>query len=403
MTRRVETVALCVALVVLVWVVLHLGWYRHGQIVDYPVYRTYGDDIVHHDLIPYRDFRPEYPPAALVVFALPSLLDAHYNGTFQVVMAVCALAATLGALALGGLRAAVPTAVAPLLLGSLVLSRFDLWPAALAILGVVALVRRRHTTSAVLLGTAFAAKLWPVVLVPLALILLWRRVGRRPALAWLGVAAATAAVWFLPFVALSPAGVAHSFHEQLARPLQIESFGASVLIAMHHLVGSPLHVVSSYGSQNLAGPGAAAAAAGTSAVAALCVVAAWLLFAAGEPTVERLLVASATAIAALIAFGKVFSPQFLLWLVPFVPLGGSAVALTLYGGALVLTQVYFPERYWRLIFTLAPTESWIVFARDLAVVGVFVTLVYGSQRAIAASRAEASSAVSVRSGARTSG
>jgi len=57
------------------------------------------------------------------------------------------------------------------------------------------------------LGTAFAAKLWPAVLAPLVVVWLVRTRGPRAAAQWATAAVATAAAWFLPFVALSPAGV----------------------------------------------------------------------------------------------------------------------------------------------------------------------------------------------------
>src|SRR5439155_125555 len=89
-------------------------------------------------------------------------------------------------------------------------------------------------------------------------------------------AVATAAAWFLPFVALSPAGVGHAFHSQFARPLQLESLAGSLLIAAHEAAGTTLHVTSSFGSQNLSGPGThAAAVATTIAVVALLFVLVW--------------------------------------------------------------------------------------------------------------------------------
>ena len=62
------------------------------------------------------------------------------------------------------------------------------------------------------------------------------------ALVALGVCCAVVALVFLPFVALSPGGVVWSLRRQLDRPLQIESLGAAVLIALHHAVGMPLGV-----------------------------------------------------------------------------------------------------------------------------------------------------------------
>ena len=71
--------------------------------------------------------------------------------------------------------AAFYVALGPLLVGSLILSRFDLWPALLATASLVLLVRGRHLSGWALLGAAVAAKLWPLVLVPLALVWSIRR------------------------------------------------------------------------------------------------------------------------------------------------------------------------------------------------------------------------------------
>jgi hypothetical protein len=130
---RVASAGFAVALVALTWVLLHLAWYPHGQIVDYGVYRNYGDLVVHRHAVPYRDFRLEYPPGALVVFVLPAYLEAHdFRAVFQAAMIVCHIGLVLAVLRVAGRRAAAFAAVAPLLLGSVVLSRFDLWPTALA-------------------------------------------------------------------------------------------------------------------------------------------------------------------------------------------------------------------------------------------------------------------------------
>jgi uncharacterized membrane protein len=380
---RVASAALAVALCALVWVLLHLAWYGHAQLTDYGVYQRYGDAMVHSSQTPYVDFHPEYPPAAMPVFALPAVFDHHfeYRHVFELLMALCYTALVLCVLAVAGRASAALAAVAPLVLGSVVLSRFDFWPAALVAGAVAALLRRRPILSGALLGTAFAAKLWPAVLVPLLAVWLWRNEGRRAVGRWLAAALATAAAWFVPFAVLAPGGVAHAFHEQFARPLQIESLGASILIALRHAFGTSLHMVGSFGSQNVAGPGVHAVTVATTVVEALAVLVVWIVFARGTPSVERLLVSCAAAVAALIAFGKVYSPQFAIWLIPFVALLRSVTARVLFIAALVLTQVYFPKRYWRYAIGFHPAESWVVLARNMLVVALFtvlaVTLVRG--------------------------
>ena len=91
--------------------------------------------------------------------------------------------------------AAFYVALGPLLVGSLILSRFDLWPALLATASLVLLVRGRHLSGWALLGAAVAAKLWPLVLVPLALAWSIRR--GRPLAPFAGAAVLLAVT--LPF------------------------------------------------------------------------------------------------------------------------------------------------------------------------------------------------------------
>jgi uncharacterized membrane protein len=375
----VKAALVAVALVAAVWGVLHIGWYGHSQIVDYGVYQQYGDEVVKNHSVPYRDFQLEYPPGALPVFIAPALLERFdYRTVFQLLMAACLVGAVLASFAIAGPWAAVLTAVAPLALGSVVLSRFDLWPAALTVLALAAALRRYWAVSAVVIGTAFAAKLWPAVLIPLVAIWIARSDGGRAAGRWLGIAAGTAAAWFLPFVLLSPGGVAHSFHAQFARPLQLESLGASLLITWHHVIGTPLYVESSYGSQNLIGAGTHAMAIVTSVVGVLALAAIYVAFARGTSEVGDLLRYAVAAVAVTLAFGKVFSPQFLIWLIPLVPLvrGRRGFwATSLFFTALVLTQLWFPERYWQLANHFALAQSRELLARNVAVLALTVVLV----------------------------
>lgn len=352
------------------WGVAHAFFWSHGQIVDTPTYQRYGDAIVHGGQVPYRDFALEYPPGALPAFVLPSLTSG-YDATFGWLMAGCGLAVLPLVQAVRPL-AVWFVAVSPVLIGSLVYTRFDLWPALLAVAAVVALVRDRHSLGFALLGAAFAVKLWPAVLVPLALVWTWRRRrSLRPALA--GVAVALLA--FLPFAALAPHGLWESLRRQASRPLQVESLGSSLLVELHLRE----HVVTSYGSQNLAGSGAHAAAAVSTAAQVAALVAVWVLFARGPAERDRFLRHSAGAVAAFIAFGKVFSPQFLIWLVPLVPLvrGRRGVAATgLLTAALVLTQIWFPWRYWHYGLDLHRGLGAVVLARDLSVVALLVVLAW---------------------------
>ena len=267
--------------------------------------------------------------------------------------------------------------VAPLALGSVVLSRFDLWPAVITVMALVAFLASADRLGAGLLGVAVAAKLYPAVLVPLAAAWVWRRSGRREAVVAGAVFGAVVGAIVLPFVVVAPEGLAASAWRQLARPLQIEALGAAVLVSLHHLAGLGLDVRTSSGSQNVAGAHAVAVGAAHSVLQAAVLVWLWLRFARGPAEPERLIRYSAAAVLAFVALGKVLSPQFLIWLIPLVPLVAGRrglAASALVGAALVLTQLWFPSRYWEYAGGVDGTVTAIVLARDLVLVAALVIL-----------------------------
>ncbi len=78
---------------------------------------------------------------------------------------------------------------------------------------------------------------------------------------------------------------------------------------------------------------------------------------------------------AFIVLGKLLSPQFLIWLVPLVPLvrgRRGAAASALLAAAFVMTQVFFPSRYSEYVFHLH--LAGLVLARNLVLIGLLVLL-----------------------------
>jgi len=380
-----------VAVFVGTWTVLHYGFYTHRQIIDTPVYQHYGNEIA-DGKVPYRDFALEYPPGALPMFALPGLVShggqnqdvkPAFRRTFETLMWMCgAIALIAMALTIRVVGGALwpPllfAALAPLALGTVILSRFDLWPAALASAALAALVSTRFRLGHVLLGLATAAKFYPGVLVPLAVAYVWKRRGRHEALVCLALTLGVFALVVVPFLVLAPHGVWHSVRVQLERPLQVESLGAAFLLVAHNVFGFALAGETSHGSQNIAGGAAHAVALVSSIVQAAVLAWIWWAYARGPATASALVRASAAAICAFVAFGKVLSPQFLIWLIPVVPLvrgrrGLWASVLLL--AAVVLTQVWFPFRYFRLALDFEAGLSWVLLARDLVLVSLVLVL-----------------------------
>jgi uncharacterized membrane protein len=215
------------------------------------------------------------------------------------------------------------------------------------------------------------------VLAPIAVAYVWRREGKREALVCAAAMVAVVALAFAPFLLLAPGGLVHSLWDQASRPLQIESLGAGLLLVAHHVFGTSITMESSHGSQNLAGsaPDLLATAQFVLQIAALAAV--WALFARGPASRDRLLLASGAALVVFIALGKVLSPQFLIWLIPVIPLVRGRRGLTAAGllaSALVLTQLWFPYRYWTLVLHFGALQSWLVLARDLVLVALLLVL-----------------------------
>jgi hypothetical protein len=384
------TLAVGLGLLTASWGALHLPPFDRYQIVDTPVYEEYGEAMAAGQM-PYRDFELEYPPGALPVFWLPTLGPAeHYRSIFEALMWICAgamlvfvvrAAAALGAAPrrLLGISAAV--GLFPLALGTVVLTRYDLWPAALTAAALAAVFSGRERRGLAVLGLAVAAKIYPLVLLPPLLIYLAKRRGRREALLGLGVFAAVLAVIVVPFALASPEGLADSVGRQLGRPLQIESLGASLLLAAHQLGLYDPIVVSTHGSQNLDGSLPDAFAAAQTVLQAAALVAVWALFARGPATPWRLAAASAGSVVVFVTFGKVLSPQFMIWLVPLVPLVLGRIGLAagaLLGAALVATHVWFPTRYWDLV-GLQPV-GWLALVRNGLLVALAVVLAVATAR-----------------------
>jgi uncharacterized membrane protein len=370
-----------------------ITWLEQGQLSDVPVYVRYAG-LVRGGAVPYRDFPFEYPPAALPALILPSYLSWSYATSFAVLMGVlgaaCIVAAALVLRAVDASAERIWAAllligVAPVVLGSLFDTRFDLWPTLLAVGAVVAIVQKRPVVSGALLGLGFAAKLWPAVLLPIAVAHLWRRRGRRSALAVVAAFLAVGAACFLPFAVLAPDGLHSMLSDQLSRPLQVESLGAAVLMAAQHLGMHPLATVSTHGAQALSGRGAGLAADLSTALELAGVLAVWILFARRRNADgEAVLLAAAAAVCVLVAFDKVLSPQYMIWLVPVVALvrgSRGIVAGVLLLAVLGLTQTWFPWHYWSLALDHSAPWSWYLLARDLALVALAGVLVLELSRA----------------------
>jgi uncharacterized membrane protein len=359
------------------------GLFRAARFRDVHLYERY-TGLLLHGQVPYRDFFVEYPPGALAVFVPADLATrSHYDAAFKTLMALCGIASlVLVAFLLLRLRATVRrlwtcvllVALSPVALGPISLNTYDAWPALLTVAALAALLTGRDLTAFALLGLAFAAKVYPIVLLPLALAWTWGLRGRRRALAGAAAFAIVAVLIIAPFLALAPRGLVESFRSQAARGLQIESLGAQLLVAAHHLdlytVRVAHHTQSAVTYDESGGlPQTLGAVSSVLQLVAVALVA-WL-YTRRRDDAQRLATAFAAAVAGFLAFTRFFSPQYLVWLIPLVLLVEGTAVWSALGVALVLDQVWF--FHYRSIAELG-ARSWFVLARDVCVVWLFLCL-----------------------------
>ena len=364
------------------------GLFRAERYRDVHLYGVYADRFLRGEL-PYRDVFVEYPPGAFAVFLPPAALPGGaYNVAFKSLMALCGIAAlfavvlVLVTLGLRGRRlyaAAALFALSPIAVGPISLNTYDLFPAALTVGALAAILRRRELLGFGLLGLAVTAKLYPLVLVVPALAFVWANLGRRRAAWSLAVLGGVVVAVLLPFAVLAPGGLWDSFHAQSSRGLQIESLGSAVLLAAHHLGFYEATVVrgaTGAATRDLAGSLPDALATSTLVLQVVAVLAVWFLFLREPRSPDRLVLAFAAAVTGFLVFNKFVSPQYLVWLIPLVlllPGRTGLLATGLVAASLVLAQIWF--FHYSRVFELERI-TWLVVARDAALLALYVLLLF---------------------------
>ncbi len=357
-------------------------WSGNGY-ADTGLYGLYGHRLLQGQL-PYRDFYMEFPPGALPALALPDLAHAHYIVAFHAFQFLCLalgivlVASILVRLGKSGWRlytAAALAGFAPALLGPISLNAFDSWPALLTVAAIALGVSGHNTAAGSMLGASAAAKLFGVLALPIMLVHAGRTGGRRAVLRTAGGFCVVSVIAWGPFAAIAPGGLGYSVKTQAQRGLQIESLFGSALTVGHRLGVYEAHVtIGKPFSVDLAGSLAHALSIVSSIFVFVAVVTLWRRHFDGAPTMERLLTAVVGVVVAFMTFGRVFSPQYLLWLVPLVPLVEGIAAAVLFALALGLTLIWarFPEPFGEM--TRLGPEDWAVLARNLTMIGLYVVL-----------------------------
>jgi hypothetical protein len=313
----------------------------------------------------------EYPPLTLSLFSLAMAAPLlYYQVAFAILMA-CAAILIYWLLLRFGPRGAGLACALYLVLGAWATAegRFDLVPAGLTLLCLIAAERQRWTLAYIALALAFLLKIYPLLLLP-ALFLaeqtiagrmhmppasltlktlpgeIWRALGGARQWHWENVLLFFGLILGISglFALLNFQG---AFVSQLSyfanRPIQIESTG-STLLWLARFFGHPTSVVYTFGSINV-----------LSDLGSRVALIFEVLFVLGYALVilwqwrGRLDIVQAFIALVLIFVitGKVFSPQYLIWLIPLLAYNGAFNRpwLILWSTISILTTVIYPYYY----------------------------------------------------------
>ncbi len=340
----------------------------------------------------------EYPPLSILPFSLtllPPLPD--FQSVFSWWMAGAVLLGYAGFLRFSTRRRGLAY-ILYLLIGAdaVLLARYDIVPALVTLAALWATERKRFTLAYLLLAAGILLKLYPAFLLPVVMIAQWRTQsaregttltgGLRARLAAIIHAQATKRVALGAGFCVALTGLGFAIAYVLAgtsaftgftyasdRPLQVESTPAS-LLWLGTLVGIPAHEDFSFLSLNYVGvldgmlkPFSALALLGG------CLWVYWRQ-ARGRLSIGQAFLA---CLCAVIVTNKIFSPQYLIWLLPIAATvdGFSLVWVTI----CLLTTLDFPILYGMRNPIWTVTYSWqfmpVVTLRN-------ALLVYATLRAI---------------------
>jgi uncharacterized membrane protein len=311
--------------------------------------------------LPYRDFTFEYPPLAAFFFLLPRLITDQYLyysilyhvevGIFLLIglWVVFDIARRLGK---SPWKLLLVYTLGVLAIGPILGEQFDIFPAVLTLLSLYFFWLGKDKTSWLLLALGTMLKIFPIVIAPIFLLIYLRN--HQYNRIWKGIITfgLTCLIVLSPFLFYSPSSLSNLLNYHAARGIQLESLYSSLL-----LIGNKMGIISvkpdfSAGSWNVVGQGSEIMANLSTylIIAGLVTVYGFIYgrIKPGKSQFSRIGAYSLLAVLVLLSFSKVLSPQYLIWLLPLVPLlfiHWRNVILMVFILIGIMTYSIFPLRY----------------------------------------------------------
>ncbi len=316
-------------------------------------------------LLPFSSSQPlhtlprEYPLLVLIPFSLALVAPMPlYHVAFASLMAVL-MSVTYFTLKYARTSGAALAFLFYVLLGcwSTAAGRFDLLPALLTLLALVYAEKHYWRCAFTLLALATMSKFYPLILIPPFFIAQqmnskerwhsWRR------LVPVGVFAAVCMALFLLSFSLNRDGTLAPLSYFQNRPIQIESLSASLLWLTSVSGRYTLTYTFDFGSRNVSSVLSPSISLTGTLLLLIGLMYTWWLQWRRKMTLPF---AALLTLLIVIVTGKVFSPQYLLWVAPLLAYVGEANRKWLlgWGGVSIVTTLIYPCLYERKYFAFLP-------------------------------------------------
>jgi len=362
-------------------------------------------DSIVHGILP----DVEYPPFAIVFLTVPRFFGDTPGGYEAAFVALTYVFFIIGLVLAGKFAkrfnysqyfAMLAYTVMMLLMLEFLLDRYDIFPMVLTMLSLYCFMTKRYAWAWFILSVATMTKLYPAVLVPVYLMMYLVDKEWKGALKGVAIYVITALVIVLPIFLLGSDMIQYFLGYHMDRPIQLESTASSFISFAAILGLTKVWTEFGSGSDNLLGAWPEAVEPFLTPLMIISILIMYMfggylllkLKKLGRYTENNKMVAlgmiSFAAVTLFVIVGKVFSAQYLIWIIPFVlfllvlPMGHiiKRRMLIIFIAAEILTQLNFAVNVGIYEGEFNDIGMLIVLARNLLMIALLILVANGIRK-----------------------
>ncbi len=315
-------------LITLFLVIIYSSW---GDVDNY-----WGmiDKLYSQGLIPYRDYVLEYPPFTVIIFLIPRIFSwdlGSFHYTYAIFCAIAYFIAARYTLKMVEdermkLFVAIILILIPLFACKFILTRNDIFAVAGMVLAIYLFKKDRNILAYLIIALAIMIKMYPIVVLLGFFAYYLSRKDIKSALGSIMVPAVFCLLVQLPFLIIDSASAFDYLSYHSDRNIQIESVVATFMYIAYYMGMTDLHYDTTSQSENIVGalPDLVAPYMNYLLVAAMLIFFIYAFIRCRkcrmkDNKLELFIIMSTIFILIFIVFNKVYSAQYMLWILGMMP------------------------------------------------------------------------------------